>query len=281
MEVGSASEAAYELKVRTKPFVLRREKEAVERDLPPKIESVLYADMSAGQRSMYLDILMETRSQVFAAVEKKGIGGATVSILAALMRLRQICNHPRSLPGLADESSLESGKFELLEQILQDSLASGRKILVFCQFLPMLALIKDLLDREQIKYAYLDGATKRRGDVIAAFNEDPELRVFVMSLKAGGTGVNLTAADTVVLYDPWWNPAVEMQAIDRAHRIGQKKTVNVYRLVTADSIEERVMSLKEKKIEMINSIMTDRKASSLALTKKDLEVLFALPEIDR
>jgi non-specific serine/threonine protein kinase len=210
------------------------------------------------------------------AVADKGVRGATVSILAALLRLRQICNHPNSFEGLTEVEGYESGKFQLFQELVTEALENNHKILVFCQFREMLAIMRRWLVEQSIEHLYLDGATKNRQDLIDEFNSNDKVRLFLISLKAGGTGLNLTAADTVVIYDPWWNPAVESQAVDRAHRIGQTKNVNVYRLVTEGSIEEKIMTLKTKKDKIVQALIKENSVSPLSLSKGELESLFEL-----
>ena len=201
-----------------------------------------------------------------------------MSILAALLRLRQVCNHPNSIDALKGLPGFESGKFNLLKDLLQEALENGRKLLIFCQFKEMLAIIRRHLDQEGCNYLYLDGATRDRQPLIDRFNSDEKVRLFLISLKAGGLGLNLVAADTVIIYDPWWNPAVENQAIDRAHRIGQRKTVYVYRLVTENSVEQRIMALKRKKAAIVDALINENGLTTLSLSKTDLENLFAEPE---
>ncbi|MCB0338738.1 MAG: DEAD/DEAH box helicase, partial [Bdellovibrionales bacterium] len=272
------------LNARTKPFILRRTKRIVEKDLPPKIETEIHVDMTPSQAGMYAQILQEVRPKVIDAIEEKGIRGASVSILAALLRLRQVCNHPNSIDAFKELQGYDSGKFFALQELISEALDSGGKILLYSQFLEMLSITRRWLDKEQIPYLYLDGSTKNRQDLVDQFNNDPKLRVFAMSLKAGGTGLNLTGADTVIIYDPWWNPAVEDQAADRAHRIGQTKTVNIYRLVTDDTVESRIMALKDKKSKLIDALLDPRGISPLQLTKSDIATLFApsahLPTIE-
>lgn len=263
------------LNSKTKPFILRRTKAQVEKDLPPKIESVLPVTMTASQRSLYAQIIEEVRPKVFDAVKEKGIKGASVSILAALLRLRQVCNHPNSISTLKNLPGFDSGKFNLFKELVEEALDSGGKILVFCQFIEMLSLMRGWLEELKIPHLYLDGSTKNRQDLVDKFNSDPEIRLFLISLKAGGTGLNLASADHVIIYDPWWNPAVENQAVDRAHRIGQRKTVNVYRLVTEDTVEQKIMSLKDRKSKLFDSLVNENGLSSTQLTKADLENLFS------
>lgn len=274
IDVGPSTYVTRLLNAKTRPFILRRTKAEVERDLPPKIESVLHVEMTDSQRDLYNHVVEEVRPQVFDAIKKKGVRGASVSILAALLRLRQICNHPNSIDALRDAPGFDSGKFSLLKDLITEALEAGRKILVFCQFLDMLDLIKEWLNSTDVRYVNLDGSTKNRQEIVDRFNSDPDVRLFLISLKAGGTGLNLASADMVVIYDPWWNPAVEHQAVDRAHRIGQKKTVHVYRLVTENSIEQKIMDLKARKAKIVDALVHGNSLSTLNLTKDDLEELF-------
>lgn len=272
----SGQPVAQMLNSRVRPFILRRTKREVEKDLPPKIESLMHVEMTQSQRELYLQVLHEVRPQVFEAVKAKGIKGATISILTALLRLRQICNHPNSIAGLENLKGFDSGKFGLLKELVSEAMDSDKKILLFSQFREMLKIIRNWLHEEKIEHLYLDGGTSDRQDLVDRFNADRAVRLFLISLKAGGTGLNLPAADTVIIYDPWWNPAVEQQAIDRAHRIGQTKTVNVYRLITENSVEQRIMDLKDKKSKMIDAIINTNGAAAAQLSKSDLEALFSL-----
>jgi non-specific serine/threonine protein kinase len=275
LEGGTSVEVAKMLNAKTRPFILRRLKADVEKELPPKIESVLHVEMTPSQKHIYTQILNEVRPKVFDAISKKGIQGASVSILAALLRLRQVCNHPNSIDAFSEAPGFDSGKFNLLKDLLQEALESGRKILLFSQFRGMLTIIRNWLDELGTEYLYLDGATRNRQDLIDTFARDDSPRLFLISLKAGGSGLNLMAADTVVIYDPWWNPAVESQAVDRAHRIGQSKTVSVYRLVTEDSVEQKIMALKAKKSKIVDALINENGLSTVKLTKGDLESLFS------
>jgi len=275
LESGTQVEVAQLLNSKTKPFILRRLKADVEKDLPPKIESVLHVDMTSSQKHLYSQILNEVRPKVFEAIKKKGIQGASVSILAALLRLRQVCNHPNSIDAFSELPGFDSGKFNLLKDLILEALESGRKILLFSQFRGMLSIIRTWLDEQGTEYLYLDGTTRNRQDLIDRFSQDDSVRLFLISLKAGGSGLNLMAADTVIIYDPWWNPAVESQAVDRAHRIGQTRTVSVYRLVTEDSVEQKIMALKEKKSKIVDALINENGLSTVKLTKSDLENLFS------
>ena len=274
-EQGNLEEIGKLLQTKTKPFMLRRRKSEVEKDLPPKLESVLHVQMKPSQAQLYAQVLEEIRPKVLATIEEKGVGASSISILSALLRLRQICNHPNSIESLRHNTGFESGKFELFQELIIEALQAKRKILVFCQFIDMLSLMKQFLQKEGIPFLSLDGSTKDRQDLIDEFNSNEDIRLFLISLKAGGTGLNLTSADTVVIYDPWWNPAVEDQAIDRAHRIGQTKAVTVYRLVTEDTVEQRIMALKEKKTKIIDALVNDKVMEPMRLSRSDIEALFA------
>lgn len=274
LEGGPGVEVASFLNNKTKPFLLRRTKREVERDLPPKVETVLHVEMTPSQRGLYSQILEEVRPKVFEEIEKKGVKGASVSILAALLRLRQVCNHPNSISALKSLPGFESGKFNLLQELVTEALESGRKILLFTQFRDMMRIIREWLDSQNISHLSLDGTTRNRQTVIDEFNNREDIRLFLISLKAGGTGLNLHSADTVILYDPWWNPAVEDQAIDRAHRIGQTRKVSVYRLVTEESVEQRIMELKSRKSKIVDALVNTAGLSTLKLSKSDIEGLF-------
>jgi non-specific serine/threonine protein kinase len=191
-------------------------------------------------------------------------------VLEGLLRLRQIACHPR----LVGEAHHGSEKFESLKEILGDILSEGHKVLVFSQFVQMLKIMRGHLDAEKTPYAYLDGTTRDRGKVIGEFQSRPDLNVFLISLRAGGTGINLTAADYVILYDPWWNPAVETQAVDRAHRIGQNKRVFVYKMVSKGTIEEKILELQEKKKKIVSGLISGDASGFKSLTKQDIEALF-------
>jgi len=245
------------LRQRIKPFVLRRTKKETLSELPEKIEQVQHVVMNKKQFEMYTQVLKSVRKDMFENVESKGFGRSRIAILAALTKLRQICNHP----GLVDEKYLNndeiSAKLELFEELINNCVESGSKVLVFSQFTKMLGILARVLKNNNIMFSYLDGSSENRGEIIDKFNEDNNIRVFLISIKAGGYGLNLTSADTVILYDPWWNPMVENQAVDRAHRMGQKKSVNVYRLITEGSIEEKIQALKEKKQALFDAVISD------------------------
>ena len=212
--------------------------------------------------------------RVRAEVEKKGLSRAHIIILDALLKLRQICCHPQLLKIPAAQAVTESAKLELLMELVPQMIEEGRHILLFSQFTSMLAIIEGALTQRQIPYVILTGETNDRATPVKRF-QSGEVPIFLISLKAGGTGLNLTAADTVIHYDPWWNPAVENQATDRAHRIGQEKNVFVYKLMTVGTVEEKIGEMQARKRELVEGLLDTEKAQNLKLTPDDLDVLFA------
>ncbi|MEN9577533.1 MAG: hypothetical protein RJA70_542 [Pseudomonadota bacterium] len=270
------TKAAARLRAAIHPFILRRTKLEVADDLPPKIESDKLVDLAADQRALYTQVLREVRAQVMGEVERVGVAKSQLHILAGLTKLRQAACDPRLLGLPRQYSHEDSAKLTALRELVQEAESGGHKVLVFSQFVSMLKLVKEALNEDKIKYEYLDGSTKDRTGAIDRFQEDPTITVFLISLKAGGSGLNLTAADTVIHFDPWWNPAVEEQASDRAHRIGQKRVVTVYRLVAAGTIEEKILQLKAKKLELVASVLSEDAGGAKNLTKTDLESLFQI-----
>lgn len=270
------SKKAKRLRAIIHPFILRRTKLEVAKDLPPKIESNKIIDMTQDQRAVYAQVMREVRAQVMGEVERVGVAKSQIHILAGLTKLRQAACDPRLLGLPRQFSHDDSAKLVALRELVAEAESGGHKVLVFSQFVSMLKHIASALDEDRMKYEYLDGSTMDRPARIDAFQNDPTIPVFLISLKAGGSGLNLTAADTVVHFDPWWNPAVEDQASDRAHRIGQKKVVNVYRLVAAGTIEEKILELKDKKKELMNSVLTEDAGGAKNLTKEDLDDLFKI-----
>ncbi len=275
IDQGDSKQAA-RLRATIHPFILRRTKNEVVKDLPPKIESDKFIDLAPEQKAIYMQVLREVRAQVMGEVERVGVAKSQLHILAGLTKLRQAACDARLL-GLPREFSHEdSGKLMALRELVDECQSSGHKVLVFSQFVSMLKLIVDALDEDKVRYEYLDGSTTDRQDRIERFQQDPTIPVFLISLKAGGSGLNLTAADTVVHFDPWWNPAVEDQASDRAHRIGQSKVVTVYRLVAAGTIEEKILELKQKKKDLVASVLSEDAGGAKKLTREDLDDLFRL-----
>ncbi|MEB3205972.1 MAG: SNF2-related protein [Vampirovibrionales bacterium] len=268
-------DAERRLKKQVFPFILRRMKQDVAKDLPPKIENVAYCELTDDQRQRYLDILEETRNEVFNAINKDGVQGSQRSIFTALTRLRQLCCHPQLLSAELSGGIKESGKFEVMKDLLEEIIREKGRVLLFSQFVEMLKLIREWLDKVGIPYEYLTGETKDREGAVNRFNSDSRIPVFLISLKAGGTGLNLTGADYVIHYDPWWNPAAEDQATDRAHRIGQTKTVFVYRLIAKGTVEEKIMALKERKRDLVDSIIAADRSMGKFLTLDDLKEILS------
>ena len=271
---GGDQKAATRLKATIHPFILRRAKGDVLKDLPEKIESDQYCEMQGEQGALYAAVLKEVRTQVMGEVEKQGMSRAHIQILAGLTRLRQAACDPRLLGLPRDFTDDDSGKLVALRELLQTCVAGGHRTLVFSQFVSMLTLIKKALDEDKVRYCYLDGSTKDRPAVVDQFQREDGPPVFLISLKAGGSGLNLTAADTVIHFDPWWNPAVENQATDRAHRIGQTKVVTNYRLIAKGTIEEKILELGDRKRELVGAVLSEDAGGAKKLTKTDLEDLF-------
>jgi non-specific serine/threonine protein kinase len=263
------------LRGRVKPFILRRTKAEVAKDLPPKIENVQYCALIEEQAELYAALAKKLRDQVLRDVDEKGLAKSQMSILDALLKLRQICCHPRLLkldmPGV--NTNLPSGKFDTFKDLVTEIIEEGHKVLVFSQFVQMLHIIRSWLQITQIPFAYLDGASKDRFAQVDMFNNTPEIPIFLISLKAGGTGLNLTSADYVIHYDPWWNPAVENQATDRTHRIGQLRQVFAYKLICQNTVEEKILRLQEQKKGVAEAIIPGQDAWK-SLTRHDLEMLF-------
>jgi superfamily II DNA or RNA helicase len=270
------SKAAARLKAIIHPFILRRTKNEVAKDLPAKIESDKVIDLGPEQRAIYTQVLREVRAQVMGELDRLGMAKSQLHILAGLTKLRQAACDPRLL-GLPRQFSHEdSAKVMAFRELIEEAEAGGHRVLVFSQFVSMLKILKNALDEDRVRYEYLDGSTQDRAERIDRFQDDPTISVFLISLKAGGSGLNLTGADTVIHFDPWWNPAVEDQASDRAHRIGQKKVVTVYRLVAAGTIEEKILELKEKKRELVSAVLTEDSGGAKKLSRSDLDELFKL-----
>ncbi len=262
------------LSKRLQPFMLRRTKQEVATELPPKTEIIRSIPLYDKQAALYESIRITMEKKVRDAIANKGLARSHITILDALLKLRQTCCDPRTLSLKEAKKITESAKLDLLMEMLPEQLEEGRRILVFSQFTKMIALIEKELKTREIEYSKLTGQTKKRDEAIERFKSG-EADVFLISLKAGGVGLNLTEADTVIMYDPWWNPAVESQAADRAHRIGQDKPVFVYKLITENTVEEKILAMQEKKRALANSIYNGgKKEPSLKLTSDDLTELF-------
>lgn len=256
-----------------RPFILRRTKKQVAADLPDKLEETIYCDMSERQSALYQELRDHYRQSLLGLVQKDGLAKSRMHVLEALLRLRQAACHPSLLDhgGPLDESA----KLDFLIPQVQELIAEGHKALVFSQFTSMLAIVREHFDSAGVTYEYLDGQTRDRKQRVERFQSDPDCGVFLISLKAGGLGLNLTAADYVFLLDPWWNPAVEAQAIDRAHRLGQKRNVFAYRLIVRDTVEEKIAELQARKRQLADGIL-EADANVLGdLSAEDLEMLLS------
>jgi len=254
IEKHNDSERLERLQRRTAPFLLRRTKDRVAAELPPKTELLRQAEFEPRQARLYESVRLTMEKKVRTAIAAKGLARSHIIVLEALLKLRQVCCDPRLLPeNMPGAAGTPSAKFNLLFDLLPEMLEEGRRVLLFSQFTTMLGLIEKELNKRDIAYAKLTGQTRKRDEAIQRFR-DGEVSLFLVSLKAGGVGLNLVEADTVIHYDPWWNPAVEHQATDRAHRIGQDKPVFVYKLVTEGTVEEKILALQERKQKLAQSV---------------------------
>lgn len=266
-------ETMAKLRMLIEPFILRRNKKEVLTELPDKTITVLNNEMGEEQKNIYLSYLAQAKQELAEEIELNGYERSQMQILAALTRLRQICCHP----GLFIEGYQEgSSKLEQCMEVIQDAVNSGHKILLFSGYTSMFEMIEKELKQRGICYFKLTGSTKvdERIKLVDEFNENPEIKVFLISLKAGGTGLNLTGADMVIHYDPWWNLSTENQATDRAHRIGQKNNVQVYKLITKNSIEEKIYELQQKKADLVNNILSTKTSFINKLSKEEIMNLF-------
>jgi superfamily II DNA or RNA helicase len=256
-----------------RPFILRRTKDQVAPELPPKTEQTLYCELERPQRTLYNELRDHYRGTLLAGANGGALGRAKLQVLEALLRLRQAACHP----GLIDRArgAEPSAKLDVLIPQIAEAVEEGHKTLVFSQFTSLLALLRTRLDADGVAYEYLDGQTRDRESRVARFQTDPQCRLFLISLKAGGVGLNLTAAEYVFLLDPWWNPAVEAQAIDRTHRIGQERHVFAYRLIARDTVEERVLELQQSKRQLADAILTADESLIRNLKREDLELLLS------
>ena len=268
-------EAANKLRERVGPFILRRLKPEVAPDLPPRIDNVLLSELGEKQWEIYRGLLQAGRERVFKTVEEKGFNRSRGCLLDVLTRLRQVCCHPALLPGGVG-AGVSSAKFDQFTQFVSEVLEEGHRVLVYSQFVEVLKLMRGWFEGEGIKHLNLDGRTSNREEVVRRFQEDQSMRAFLVSLKAGGTGLNLTAADYVILFDPWWNPAVEEQAIDRAHRIGQERAVFSYKMIAAGTVEEKIQALQERKRKMTEGFLPTGEGWGGTLEEADLDELFKI-----
>lgn len=269
-----AASAQERLRRKVHPFLMRRLKIDVAKDLPPKIERVAVCRMTPDQERVYSRLLSDYRNQVYDMVREQGFDKSRFAIFRTLLRLRQACCHLSLLKDESLKMDEPSGKLELFHELLDEALDGGNRILVFSQFVSMLRILKTELEKRKLKYSYLDGSTKNRLEIVNNFNNSSDIPVFLISLKAGGTGLNLTGADTVIHFDPWWNPAVEDQATDRAHRIGQKRTVYSVKLITKDSVEEKVLAMQQRKREIIDATLATEAQGLDKVSWEDIQELF-------
>lgn len=268
--------AQAKLRRKLHPFMLRRLKKHVAKDLPPKIERIAPCKLTEDQHRVYTQLLDDSREKISSMVEKEGFNKSRMEILKTLLRLRQTCCHIDLLQMEGVKSRHPSAKMELFFELLNEALDSKHRVLVFSQFTSMLAILRTEMDARDTKYCYLDGSTRDRQEVVKRFNQNHDIPVFLMSLKAGGTGLNLTGADMVIHFDPWWNPAVEDQATDRAHRIGQKRTVYSVKLVTRGTVEEKVVEMQQRKQGIIDATLTTDEQVMQKLTWEDVQELLSL-----
>jgi len=260
-------EVARRLQALIKPFVLRRTKDQVAKELPEKTVQLFYCQMGDEQAQYYEDVKSEYRNDMLRALEEGTFAKSQIQVLQGLTKLRQIANHPL----MVDQNyEGESGKFENVIHTLENVLSRGHKVLVFSQFVKQLDIYRKYFDSEGILYAYLDGSTQDRGAVVENFQNNTNIKLFLISLRAGGVGLNLTEADYVFMLDPWWNPAVEQQAIDRTHRIGQTKKVFIYKFITKDTVEEKILALQNRKRSVAQSLITTEESFVKSLSAEDI-----------
>lgn len=265
--------AMKKLKMLIEPFILRRIKEEVLTELPDKTITVLNNEMQDEQQKLYLSYLQNAKTEAMEEINANGFQKSQIKILALLMRLRQICCHPSIF---LNDYKGESSKLNQCIEVIRDAVDAGHKILLFSTYTAMFPLIEEKLKESKIKYSKLTGQTKvgERIKLVDEFNENNEIKVFLISLKAGGTGLNLIGADMVVHYDPWWNLSAENQATDRTYRIGQKKNVQVYKLITKNSIEEKIYDLQQRKAKLIDNMLSTNETFINKLSKEEIMELF-------
>lgn len=271
IEKKQSEETLMHLNALIKPFILRREKTQVAKELPEKVENIRYCNLSETQREYYEREKSAFRNEIMDLLEKDGLKESQMLLLQGLTRLRQVVNHP----AMIDEGyEGDSGKFEDITYMIDNALGKNHKILIFSQFVKHLKIVENYLKSQKIAYSYLDGSVKDRQGQVDKFQNDDSIRIFLISLKAGGIGLNLTEADYVFLLDPWWNPAIEAQAVDRAHRIGQRNTVFSYKFIARDTIEEKILKMQESKLKLAKDLITVEGSFVKSLTKEDIANLF-------
>ncbi|MCP4521389.1 MAG: ATP-dependent helicase, partial [Cytophagales bacterium] len=247
--------------------ILRRKKSQVLTELPEKLEQIWYSEMTKEQEKEYEEVKSFYRNQILEEIDVKRMNKSQIILLQGLTKLRQIANHPL----LVDEKyEHKSGKGDDVLTMLDDAMRNNHKILVFSQFVKHLGIFKEKLEEKGVDYAYLDGGTKNRQQQVEYFQQNKNVRIFLISLKAGGLGLNLTAADYVFILDPWWNPAIEAQAVDRAYRMGQKNTVHTYKFITRNTVEEKILKLQENKKQLADELISTEESFIKSLTKEDI-----------
>lgn len=262
--------AAKRLQAIIKPFILRRTKTQVATELPPKTEQIIYCAMTENQAELYETTKSEYRNAILDSTVQQQKKGAQIALLQGLTKLRQLANHPQMIE---DGYTGGSGKFEAVLEMLEAIAAEGNKVLIFSQFVKHLQIFKQHFQKQHIPFAYLDGTTKNRGQAVQAFKSEEDIKVFLISIKAGGVGLNLTEADYVFILDPWWNPAVEQQAIDRSHRIGQTRNVFIYKFISKDTVEEKIVAMQNRKKSIATSLITTEESFVKSLSQEDLKEL--------
>jgi SNF2 family DNA or RNA helicase len=255
-----------------KPFILRRQKTQVAKDLPEKIESIRYSQMSEAQEKLYEETKSYFRNKILEMDTDRDSGQKQIQLLQGLTKLRQIANHPLMIDVEYKEGS---GKMEDVFHLLNEAIEGGHKVLIFSQFVKHLSIFRNYLEENNTDYCYIDGSTTNRQEQVDKFQQDESIKLFLISLKAGGVGLNLTAADYVFILDPWWNPAVEAQAVDRAHRIGQKKTVFTYKFITKNSVEEKILLLQNRKKALAGELISNEEGFIKSLSKEDIEMILS------
>ncbi len=250
-----------------KPFILRRKKAQVLTELPDKIEQVWYSEMTKEQSKEYEEVKSFYRNQILEEIDVKGVNKSQILLLQGLTKLRQIANHPQLVE---EDYKFQSGKTQDILSMLDDAISNNHKILIFSQFVKHLQIFKNELEKLKLSYAYLDGSTKNRQEQVNYFQENTDVKIFLISLKAGGLGLNLTAADYVFILDPWWNPAIEAQAVDRAYRMGQENTVHTYKFITRNTVEEKILKLQENKKQLASDLISTEESFMKTLSKEDI-----------
>ncbi len=270
IEKNSDEQKTIKLNAIIKPFILRRDKSQVATELPEKVENIKYCTMSSMQEEFYEQEKSYYRNKIIDSIENEGLNGSQMLLLQGLTRLRQIANHPKMVD---PDYKGDSGKMEDITFMLTNTISKGHKILVFSQFVKHLSLLSEYLKSQRIKFAYLDGSTKDRAGEVERFQTQENIKLFLISLKAGGVGLNLTSADYVFLLDPWWNPAIEAQAVDRAHRIGQENKVFTYKFITKNTVEEKILLLQQAKLKLASNLISIEESFVKSLTEDDIQAI--------